>query len=89
MPFDPEFIKAFASLGVGGGIACLVFYFYRKDALGYADVLKEQNVMLRDIVKDNAMALRENTASNARISTLIEALHARLLRAEQIGTSVR
>ena len=82
MPFDPEFIKAFASLGVGGGIACFVFYFYRKDALNTVESLKE-------IVKDNSLALRENAASNARLSTLIETLHTRLLRAEQIGPSVR
>lgn len=70
---DAEFVKWFATLGVGGILAGVMFMFYRKDVKQYTDLWKEQSGILMAVVK-------ENTASNTKLITVIDALHRRLDR---------
>jgi len=70
-----ESVKWFSSLGVGGVIAGVLFMFYRKDVRQFTDLWRTQTEMLVEVV-------RENTASNTKLITLIEqgpALTARML----------
>lgn len=66
-----ELAKIFGTLGVGGGIAGIIFWFYRKDVRSYTELWKTQSEQLFVVVKDN-------TASNTKLVTLLEALHRRL-----------
>lgn len=68
---DGEFIKWLATLGVGGVLAAFMFHFYRKDVKQFTDLWKGQSEMLVQVVK-------ENTASNTKLVTLIDAMHRRL-----------
>lgn len=68
---DAEFVKWFATLGVGGVLAAFMFYFYRRDVAQYTSLWKGQSDILMNVVK-------ENTASNTKLVTVIEALHRRL-----------
>lgn len=68
---DAEFVKWIATLGVGGVLAAFMFHFYRKDVKEYTDLWRGQSEILISVVK-------ENTASNTKLVTVIEALHARL-----------
>lgn len=68
---DAEFIKWFATLGVGGVLAAMMFWFYRRDVANYTALWKGQTDILMAVVK-------ENTASNTKLITVIEALHRRL-----------
>jgi len=70
---DTEFLKWFATLGVGGVLAAFMFFFYRKDVKQYTDLWKGQSEVLIVVVKDN-------TASNTKLVTVIDALHRRMDR---------
>lgn len=50
-------MNAFASLGVGGVLAGLVFYFYRKDSLEREEQWKDQVTILVQVVKENTAAI--------------------------------
>ena len=67
MPLDGEFFKWLVSLGVGGVIAALIFMFYRKDMRMHADMWRTATDQLLIVVK-------ENTASNIKLITLIEGM---------------
>lgn len=64
-PVDSEFIKWLATLGVGGALAGLMFMFYRKDIKQYTELWRMATEELMAIVK-------ENTASNVKLISLIE-----------------
>lgn len=68
---DMEFVKWLASLGVGGVIAALIFSFYRKDVRAITELWRTQTELLTRVVT-------ENTASNVRLTVVIESLHRRL-----------
>jgi len=70
---DPEFVKWLATLGVGGVLAGFMFHFYRKDVRQFTDLWRGQSEALMLIVK-------ENTSSNTKLTTMIDALHRRLDR---------
>ena len=54
---DGEFVKWFATLGVGGVLAGLMFVFYRKDVKLYTDQWRGQSDQLMNVVKDNTEAI--------------------------------
>ena len=62
---DNEMIKFFASLGVGGIVAGLMFAFYRKDIKQFTELWRNTSELLMGVVK-------ENTASNTKLSSLLE-----------------
>ena len=74
---DPEVVKWFATLGVGGVLAALIFSFYRKDLKSYTELWKTSSDMLMTVV-------RENTASNTRLIAMLEAAERNSLRKQDI-----
>jgi hypothetical protein len=76
--FDNEFIKFLASLGVGGAIAGLLFYFYRRDVRSYTELWKETAAMLTTALKESTAAHVENSATNREMNALIVSLHRRM-----------
>lgn len=68
---DPDLSKWFATLGVGGVLASMMFFFYRKDIKQYTELWKAQSELLIQVVKDNTVAVTKNTA-------VVETLHKRL-----------
>ena len=68
---DVEFLKWLATLGVGGVLAGFIFHFYRKDVRAYTEQWRGQSELLVTVVK-------ENTSSNTKLVTVIDALHRRL-----------
>jgi hypothetical protein len=74
---DNEFIKWFATLGVGGVLAAFMFHFYRKDVRQYTDQWRGQSELLIGVIK-------ENTSVLTRLVTVIDALHRRIDREEDV-----
>lgn len=68
---DGDFVKWLATLGVGGVLAAFMFVFYRKDVRVYTEMWRGQSEILIAVIKDN-------TATTAKLVTLIDALHRRL-----------
>jgi hypothetical protein len=62
---DPEFIKYFSTLGIGGVLAGFMFIFYRKDMKQYTD-------QWRVVAEQLMVVIKENTASNSKLVTMIE-----------------
>ncbi len=82
---DSEFLKALPALGVGGVLAAMMFWFYQKAESRNAasikemsekhqDQLIEHNTFLRDLMVTTNNVIRENTASNTRLITVIDGL---------------
>lgn len=63
----------FATLGVGGVLAGMMFFFYRKDVRAITELWKTQTEMLVNVVQ-------ENTRSNVQLTSVVDALHRRLDR---------
>jgi hypothetical protein len=72
-----EFTKWLVTLGVGGVLAAFMFTFYRKDVKQYTELWKFTVEQLMDVVK-------ENTASNIRLMSLIENQERNALRKSDI-----
>lgn len=80
---DPEFVKYLASLGVGGTLAGVMFFVYRKDVAGFmaeikvlVDSHKEDKQILISVIKENTI----NTATN---TSVLQLLHRRLDKDER------
>jgi hypothetical protein len=54
---DVETLKWFVSLGVGGILAGMMFFFYRKDAAQWQAAWRGQSEMLVQVVKENTAAV--------------------------------
>lgn len=76
--FDPEFAKWVATLGVGGVLAGFMFAFYRKDIKQYTELWKMATDQMMQTVKDN-------TASNQKLITMIESQERNQLRRTDIA----
>lgn len=63
----------FATLGVGGVLAGMMFFFYRKDVRAITELWKTQTELLVNVVQ-------ENTRSNVQLTSVVDALHRRLDR---------
>ena len=68
---DEEFFRFLASLGVGGVIAGLMFFFYRKDVHQFTELWKTQTELLILVVK-------ENTASAVIAAELLRTIREQL-----------
>lgn len=79
-----EWIKAFGSLGVGGIIAGLIFYFYRKDSLEFAAEIMKQRDIWHDVAAAMITVVKENSAAITANTETIKALHRRDDRIEDI-----
>ena len=76
---DAEFVKWITTLGVGGVLAGFMFVFYRKDIRQYTELWKSTTEQLMSIVKDN-------TASNAKLISMIETQERNALRKQDLET---
>lgn len=74
---DGELGKWFATLGVGGALAGLMFFFYRKDMQRHADDIRGYTDQWRDVATLLMGVVRENTASNTKLITVIELMDRR------------
>ena len=74
---DPEVIKWFATLGIGGVLAGFMFMFYRKD-------IKQFTELWRSTAEQLIAVIRENTASNVRLITMLENQERNALRKADI-----
>lgn len=70
---DIEFVKWIATLGIGGVLAGFIFIFYRKDIKQYTELWRTTSELLIGIVK-------ENTASNIRLATILESMERNVVR---------
>ena len=52
-----ESLKFFATLGVGGILAGIIFWFYRKDMLGRQEYERQERAILLEAVKSNTAAM--------------------------------
>ena len=72
-----EFIKWFATLGVGGALAGFMFMFYRKDIKQYTELWKSTTEQLIVLVK-------EVVASNTKLIAMLENLERNSHRKEDL-----
>lgn len=70
-----DFAKMLPSLGVGGALAGVLLFFYRKDVRQYTELWKNQSEQLMMVVK-------ENTHTQTRLVDVIEHLCDRMDRVE-------
>lgn len=74
---DAEFTKWVVTLGVGGVLAGFMFMFYRKDVKQYTELWRVATDQLITIVK-------ENTASNTKLISMIETQERNTMRKSDI-----
>lgn len=68
---EDEFVKWLVTLGVGGVLAGVIFWFYRIDSNRCREQWAGQTAILVDTVKEHTAALME-------VKGLLEALHRRI-----------
>lgn len=71
---ETDFVKFLATMGVGGIIAGLIFFFYRKDANSHAEAWQGQSEMLLQVVKENTASNTSLQATTAALNTVITGL---------------
>jgi hypothetical protein len=54
-------VRYLSTLGVGGAIAGILFFFYRKDVRLYTEQWKGQSELLAVLIKENTAAFAANT----------------------------
>lgn len=79
-----EWVKGFGTLGVGGVLGGLIFYFYRKDALEFAAELMKQRDVWLNLSNSLMQVIKENSAAITANTETIKALHRRDDRIEDI-----
>jgi len=79
---DSEFLKWLATLGVGGILAAVIFTFYRKDIQQFTVLWQTTSTQLMEVIKDN-------TASNTKLVTLLENQERNALRKSDLEELVR
>lgn len=78
-----EISRYMASLGVGGTIAAILFFFYRKDVRSYTDLWREATDQARAQTDMMMTIVKENTAAFAQNTEVVKSLHKRLDRLER------
>lgn len=76
MGADLDFIKWLSGLGVGGVLAAFMFMAYRKDMQLFTSQWKGQSEALVQVVKDNTIALTQNTS-------VVKSLHDHIVQGER------
>lgn len=71
---EPEFLKYFATLGVGGVLAGFIFWFYRKDSNEHAKAWQGQSEMLVQVVRENTAAITSLQATTTSLQGAIGGL---------------
>lgn len=73
-----DFLKMLPSLGVGGVLAGMMFFFYRKDMLKVTEQWQGQTEILVTVVRENSASNASLISSNASLAAAVDALHRRL-----------
>lgn len=74
---EPEFAKWLITLGVGGALAAFIFIFYRKDS-------KLETGFWRAATEQLIIVIKENTASNTKVISLMESIERNAMRKSDI-----
>ena len=80
-PMDGDFVKWLTTLGIGGVLAGFMFMFYRKDVKQYTELWRTTAELL-------IITVKENTASNTKLISLIETQERNMLRKADIEALV-
>ncbi len=78
--FDQEFAQFLGQLGVGGAIAGLLFFFYRKDVRAYTDLWKEQAALNQAQTNAMMMLVEKNSSTISQNTEVLKQLHRRIDR---------
>jgi hypothetical protein len=82
-----ESTRWLAQLGVGGAIAVIIFFFYRRDLRSYSELWQLQAADNR-LMTDRVIGLVETTTRAAtELTAVVHALHERLDNAERAERS--
>lgn len=73
-----EPMQWFATLGVNGILAGVMFFFYRQLTTQFTDFVKAQLEAQTTQTSTIVMVVKENTESNTKLVTMIDAMHRRL-----------
>lgn len=73
-----EFLKTLPSVGVGGVLAYIMFYWYRKDVEKYTDQWKGQTELLAALIK-------ENTTAMVGMGVLVKSLYEHMIHSEIVS----
>jgi len=73
---DP--LQWFATLGVNGILAGVMFYFYKNLNDRFTEYVKEQQEYQRTQTNLLVNVVRENTESNTKVVTMVDAMHRRM-----------
>jgi hypothetical protein len=76
--FDAEFLRFLGQLGVGGAIAGILFFFYRKDVRSYTDLWQAQSKINSEQTSLMIQIVRDNTAATVTNTEVLRALHRRV-----------
>jgi len=79
---DPEFLKYFSTLGIGGVLAGFMFMFYRKDVKQYTELWKTMTEQMMKVIT-------ENTSSNARLISMLENIERNSMRKSDVESFIR
>ena len=79
----PELFRYLGSLGVGGTIAAILFFFYRKDVKSYTDLWQNMSTQLLAVVKDASDAHRAIAVALTANTEVLKSMHKRLDRIER------
>ena len=81
---DPEYIKFFSSLGVGGILAGMIFFYSRKDGKKHEEDWKEQEKNCENRETTLINIVTKNTEGFERLCAAINNLSADIKKAEEI-----
>lgn len=79
---DQEFIRFLLQLGVGGVIAGILFFFYRKDVRQFTDLWREQAKLNSEQTAAMIAVVKENTIAFTQNTEIARSLHKRIDRLE-------
>ncbi len=73
-----EPMQWFATLGVNGILAGVMFFFYRQLTGQFTDFVRAQLAAQTQQTTTIVQVVKENTESNTKLVTMIDAMHRRL-----------
>ena len=83
MPTTPG-LEWWATLGIGGVLAGFMFVFYRKDVKQFTSLWEAQAVRMESLINTVIGVIKDNTASNAKLISLIENAQRNSLRMSDV-----
>jgi hypothetical protein len=78
--FNADFFRFVAQLGVGGAIAGIVFFFYRKDVRSYTDLWQAAAAMNAKQTEAMMSLVERTTTAIVTNTEVVKSMHRRLDR---------